>query len=256
MRVRAIYCDKDLSIQFNLIFDVSMTEAYLFYSSLTLLAMGCLTLVLSASLRLKHYSIDSLPKNLSASIFDKTFNVLNPYPERRKIIHSFVSALPLITVFLTLGLLILLWKVLEYGLMLSLFLVIFCLNLMLLEVTLEIYQIAKVFIKAVHRKADFGFGDIKVLQTLKNALPKLSNYYLFLSILFLVGGATLSYIWPSILLLLSQVIGLILETSLKTGLLTYQTAVALFALILVIIQIFAVKLKNRFLKRVLELPSS
>jgi hypothetical protein len=225
-----------------------MAEAYLLYSSLALFAMGSIALALSVLLRLKRYRMDNLPKNPTTKIFNKTFNVLNPYPERRKVIHSFVSALPLIPVFLTLGLLILLWKVLEYGLMLSLFLVIFCLNLMLLEVTLEIYQIAKVFIKAVHRKADFGFGDIKVLQTLENALPKLSNYYLFLSILFLVGDATLSYIWPSILLLLNQVIGLIVETSLKTCLLTYQAAVALFALILVIIQIFAVKTQKQILK--------
>lgn len=152
-----------------------MAGAYLLYSSLALFAMSSIALALSVLLRLKHYRINNLPKNPTTKIFNKTFNVLNPYPERREVIHSFVSALPLIPVFLTLGLLILLWKVLEYGLMLSLFLVIFCLNLMLLEVTLEIYQIAKVFIKAVHRKADFGFGDIKVLQTLKNALPKLSN---------------------------------------------------------------------------------
>lgn len=255
MRVRAIYCDKDLSIQFNLIFDVSMTEAYLFYSSLTLLAMGCLTLVLSASLRLKHYRIDSLPKNLSASIFDKTFNVLNPYSEHGKIIHNFLSALPLIPVFVSVVFFVFLLKILEYGLLLSLVIIIVCLNLMLTDVASETYQNTEIFIKAVHKRADLGVGDIKAFQTLKNALPKLSNYYLALSILFLIFAATLGYIWSSLSWVLTQVAGLISEISATNGFVAYQVAVFLFALIIAIVQIFVLKVKDKFLSYVIELPS-
>jgi small-conductance mechanosensitive channel len=196
--------------------------------------------------------MNSYPKNLSANVFDKTFNVLDPYPERRKIIHSFLSAVPLIAFFASLAFAILLWKVFEYGLLLSLFILIVCLNLMLTEVASETYQTTGILIKAVRKRADLATGDIKAFQTLKNALPKLSNYYLALSILFLVFAATLDYIWSSLLLFFSQIIGLILEVSAATGIIAYQVAVLIFALIVVLIQIFAWKIKNKFLRHLVE----
>jgi small-conductance mechanosensitive channel len=229
-----------------------MAETYLFYSSLTLFAMSCLTLVLFVSFRLKYHRISSLPKNLSANVFDKTFNVLDPYPERRKIIHSFLSAVPLIAFFACLAFVILLWKVFEYGLLSSFFILIVCLNLMLTEVASETYQTTEILIKAVRKRADLATGDIKAFQTLKNALPKLSNYYLALSILFFVFAAMLGYIWSSLLLFFSQVIGLILEVSAATGIIAYQVAVLIFALIVVLIQIFAWKIKNKFLRHLVE----
>jgi len=229
-----------------------MAEIYLFYSSLTLFVMGCSALVLFLFFRLKYQRMNSYPKNLSANVFDKTFNVLDPYPERRKIIHSFLSAVPLIAFFASLAFAILLWKVFEYGLLLSLFILIVCLNLMLTEVASETYQTTGILIKAVRKRADLATGDIKAFQTLKNALPKLSNYYLALSILFLVFAATLDYIWSSLLLFFSQIIGLILEVSAATGIIAYQVAVLIFALIVVLIQIFAWKIKNKFLRHLVE----
>jgi len=233
-----------------------MTETYLFYSSLTLFAISCLTLVLSISFRLKHKRMNSLPKNLSANIFNKTFNVLNPYPEHGKIIHNLLLALPLIPFIVSLVFFIFLWKVMEYGLLLSLVIIIVCLNLMLTDVASETYQSAELFIKAVHGEAGLGVGDIQAFQILKNALPRLSNYYLALSILFFGFTATLGHIWYSLLWFFSQVAGLILEISATTGLIAYQVAVLLFALTIIIIQIFALKVKNKFLSYVIELPSS
>jgi len=242
-------------MQFNLICDVSMAETYLFYSSLTLFAMGCVALVLFLFFRLKYHEMNSYPKNLSANIFNKTFNVLDPYPERRKIIHSFLSAVPLIAFFASLAFAILLWKVFEYGLLSSFFILIVCLNLMLIEVASEIYQTTGIFIKAFQDGTGLGVSDIQAFQILKNALPKLSNYYLALSILFFVFAAMLGYIWSSLLLFFSQVIGLILEVSATTGIIAYQVAVLMFALIVVLIQIFAWKIKNKFLRHLTELPS-
>jgi hypothetical protein len=223
----------------NMVCDVSMAEAYLFYSSLTLFAMSCLTLVLFVSFRLKYHRISNLPKNLSANVFDKTFNVLNPYSEPRKIFHNFLSVLPIIPIILSIVSTAFLWKILEYGLLLSLVIIIVCLNLMLTEVASETYQTTVILIKAVRKRTELVTDDIKAFQTLKNALPKLSNYYLALSILFLVFAATLGYIWSSLLLFFSQVIGLILELSATTGIIAYQVAVLIFALIVVLIQIFA-----------------
>ena len=234
--------------------DVSMAEAYLFYSSLTLFAMSCLTLVLFVSFRLKYHRISNLPKNLSANVFDRTFNVLNPYSEHGKILHNFLSVLPIIPIILSFVFIAFLWKILEYGLLLSLVIVIVCLNLILPEIVAEAYQNVKIIIKAVEGKVDFGVGDIKAFQTLKNALPKLSDYYLALSILFFAFAATFSYIWGSIIWFFTQFSGFLLEISAKTGPMGFQVALFLFALIIVIIQIFVLKIKNKFLRRVTELP--
>lgn len=231
-----------------------MAEAYLSYSSLTLFAMSCLTLAFSILLRLKYYRLNSFPKNLSANIFDRTFNVLDPYSESRKIIHRFLSAVLLIPFFASLVSVILFWKILESGLLLSLVIVIVCLNLILPEIVAEAYQNVKIIIKAVEGKVDFGVGDIKAFQTLKNALPKLSDYYLALSILFFAFAATFSYIWGSIIWFFTQFSGFLLEISAKTGPMGFQVALFVFALIIVIIQIFVLKIKNKFLRRVTELP--
>ena len=127
---------------------------------------------------------------------------------------------------------------------------------MLTEVASETYQTTEILIKAVRKRADLAAGDIKAFQTLKNALPKLSNYYLALSILFLVFAATLDYIWPSLLSFFSQAIGLTLVIGTTTGIIGYQVAVFLFALIIVIVQIFVFKIKDKFLSYVIELPIS
>jgi len=232
-----------------------MAEAYLSYSSLTLFAMSCLTLAFSILLRLKYYRLNSFPKNLSANIFDKTFSVLDPYSERKKIIHSFLSAVILIPFFASFAFAILLWKIMESGLLLSLIILIVCLNLILPEIVAEVYQNVKIIIKAVEDKVDFGVGDIKAVQTLKNALPKLSNYYLALSILFFASAAAFSYIWGSIMWFFTQFSRFLFEISAKTGPVGFQVALLLFALTIVIIQIFVLKIKNKFLKRVMKLPT-
>lgn len=124
-----------------------------------------------------------------------------------------------------------------------------------MDVMSEIYQVTKIFIKAIRSETSLGVGDITAIQLLKRALPRLSNYYLALSILFFVFAAMLGYIWSSLLWFFSQVIGLILEVSATTGFMSYQVAVFLFALIVLIIQIFAWKIKNKFLRYLTELPS-
>jgi len=213
--------------------------------------MGCLTLVLSILFRLKHHRMNRLPRKFSANIFDKTFSVFNPYSERRKVIHNFLSALPLMVFLICLVLVPFAWKAFESGLLLSLVLLIICLNLMLIEVASETYQNAKIFIKAFNNKADLGVGDLKVFQILERVMPKLSNYYLALSFLFLTFAATLVYIWSSFLWFFAQFAGLILEVSGSTGIVSFQVAVVLFASVIVVIQIFIWKIKSKFLSHLL-----
>jgi len=208
--------------------------------------MSCLTLVLSILFRLKHRKMNHLPGNFSANIFDKTFSVFDPYPEHRRTIHKFLSASPLMVFLVCLVLVSFAWKAFESGLLLSLVLLIICLNLMLIEVASETYENAKIFIKAFNNKGNLGAGDLKVFQVLRRAPPKLSNYYLASSILFLTLAATLGYIWSSLLWFFARVIGLILEFQ---G--SIRARVLLFSLMVGIVQIFIWKIKSKVLSHLL-----
>lgn len=220
--------------------------------------MSCLTLVLSILFRLKYRRMSSLPGNLPANVFDKTFSVFDPYSGHRRIIQSFLSAFPLIVFIISL-VMALLWilvlfafKVLASGLLLSLILLVICLNLMLIEAAVDTYQNATIFIKAFNNKADLGVGDLKVFQTLEGVIPKLSNYYLALSILFMTFAATLGYIWPSLLWFFAQVMGLILEVQALTGgTIAFLVPVFLFVLMVSAFQLVIWKIKSKFLKYLL-----
>lgn len=242
-----------------------LAESYLFYSSMTLLAMACLTLVLSILLRRQHRRMNSLPKNLTVSIYDKTFNVFNPYPKRRKLIHElgftsikhtlFFEWLPAVTFLICVAFILFMQRIVESGLLLSLFVLFFCLNLMLTEIVSEAYKSAEIFIKAVQDKASLGAGDIKVSQILKQSLPKLSNYYLVLSVLFMTFAATLGYFWHSLLWFFARVIGVFWEVSSLAGDARFQVVVILFFLLVVIIQVFASKIKRKVLSHIVELST-
>lgn len=230
-------------------------EAYLFYSSLTLLVMGCLTFVLSVFFRLRFHVVEGVPKSLSASVFNKTFNVLNPYPESRKVIHNFLVVLPVLMFFVSLGFVVVAWKIIEYGFALSLVVLIVCLNLMVLDVAYEISQNAEILIRAVRCDTSFGVGDLKVFQIVRKALPRLSNFYLGLTILFVVLAVTLGYIWSSALWFMAWFVGLMFEASAVTGPVGWEVAVFLFALVVFVIQVFVLRVKRRFLRYLVELPA-
>lgn len=224
-----------------------LAETHLFYSSLVLFAMSCLTLVLCIFFRLKRHRINSLSKNVSANVFDKTFNIFNPYPEHRKIIHNFLRTLGVMINFAAMYVAFFMFKIIQFRILLSLVILLVCLHLMLLDFAAEIYQTYKIFIKAVHSKAGWGVGDLEVFQKLKSIMPKLSNYYLALSILFLTFAATLGYIWSSLLWLFFLPIGPIFEVSELTGVIGFLVAGLLYSAIVLIILILAWKIKSKVL---------
>lgn len=232
-----------------------MAETYLFYSSVTLLATGCLALILSIVFRFKSHAIGSIPRNLSANIFSRTFNIFNPYSERRKIIHRFLFLLPIVVLFAAFGFIFVAVKILEYGLTVSLFVLFFCLSLIAVEVAPEIYQNANTFAEAVQRGTRLGVGDIRALQLLRESLPRLSNYYLGLSILFIMLSATLGYIWSSIQSLLTSLIGLMLETGrLAGGPVSWIVSVLLFAVVATFLQVLAWKARSILVGYLIEVP--
>jgi hypothetical protein len=193
-----------------------------------------------------------MPKNLSANVFNKTFIVFNPYSERTKIIHNMLSLLPILVSCVCLGIALILYKILEYGLMLSFFILIIGLNLMMVEHASEVYQNSETFVKAVQDGTRLGVGDLKVFQIVKNASPRMSNYYLGLSVLFIVLSVALPYIWSTALLSYVLLIGLIFEVGVPTGIMGWQVAVFLFALTVVIFQILFSKIKGKLSSYLIE----
>jgi predicted membrane metal-binding protein len=232
-----------------------MVETYIFYSSLALSGMGCIALALSILFRLKSRKINSLSTNLLANNFSKTFKILDPYGEKTRVIHRLLSLLPLLLTVFLLVFLIALLEIIQYGLFLSFLIVIAGLNLLLIDVFSEVYQDANIFIKAIDAKADVGVGDVKAFQILKNAIPKLSNYHLILSISFFILAFTIGYIWSSLLWLFGYLVNLILEIGAPTGFIAYAVVTIIFVSIVAIIQILVNRVKNKFLTSIIETPS-
>jgi small-conductance mechanosensitive channel len=218
--------------------------------------MGCLALALSTLFYLRIRALKRLPGNLSANVFNKTFVVFNPYPEHNKIVHSLSFALPLIVFFLCMGFAFIVLKIFESGFMLSLFVVIISLNLIILEGALEVYQNSKTFFNAVQDGTDFGVGDIKAFQIVKNALPRVVKYYFGLSIVFIALSIVLPYVWSSVLWSFAGFASLIFQAGTSTGVANYQIAVFLFAIVLLIIQIIVSKIKSRLLSHIMESENS
>lgn len=212
-----------------------------------LLSMSFLSIVFFIFFHRKHRAIMRLP-HLSANVFDKTFNVFNPYSPHRRIIGSYFFALLIIglqgslilSLFITAG-------VLNIGLLLSLVILIVCLSLIISDDVSEIYKNANVFIKVVKNGADLGKGDLTVLFVLKKTLPRLSLYYLSLAIIFLISSVTLPYILPSALWILAQFAGVLTDFAAFMGSYVYAFCIVPLSLValMLVIQLANKKIKNK-----------
>ncbi|MEM0006906.1 MAG: hypothetical protein QXR89_01385 [Candidatus Bathyarchaeia archaeon] len=148
--------------------------------------MAVISLFLSIIFRRKLNRINMLGSYVKPEIYSRSFVVFDPYSSKITVFHRFLL---LAVVAVWSGCLLLLYvffKVLEYGLLFPLILIIICLNIMPLEVTFEAYENSKIFIQALLRGGKLGVGDVEVLEKLKRILKRLSNYCfgLFLAFLF------------------------------------------------------------------------
>ncbi|MEM3596982.1 MAG: hypothetical protein QXJ53_02465 [Candidatus Bathyarchaeia archaeon] len=143
--------------------------------------------------------------NPSAMVFDKTFNVFDPYPESRKVLHSFIS---LLSIFINVGAIVLagfmLTIVVETGFLLSIIILIVCVNLIVLEEAFEAYKGAGLFIRAIKTNLSFGKGDVDAFHMIKNVIPRLIMYYVSLAVVFLSSPLAMPYIISAVLFSISQ----------------------------------------------------
>lgn len=228
-----------------------MNEIYLFVAYLTLLAIGCLSFLISIILRSKSHTINKLPENLTPNIFNKTFNVFDPFPRQRKITHNLLI-LPLAVFLANLFFILILLKTFEVGLLLPFFLFQMGLNLIMVEDALEAYRWSKNLAYAIKNGNSLGVGDLKALNAIRKLLPKLSNYYFGLAIFFITSAVLLPYIMPSVVLLLAQFAGFIIQISAPAGFTNWLIVTFIFALISVFIQIFISYFKRKLLIRITE----
>jgi len=225
-----------------------LTETYLFYSSLTMLAMAGVALCLSTLFRLRVKRLRSIPRDLGATVFNQTFAVFDPYPQQKKVMHRFLGAMPFIGIAVTFAGIAIVWKMVTAGFLLSTFIMIITLNIIVIEEAPEVYINSKLFIKAVQNKSNFAEGDVKALNLVRKLASKISNYYLGISAILIVTSVALPYVWESLPSLSNWLVASVANLSGLSGTLVFQVVAFLLALSFVIIQLVAFKLKNRIFR--------
>jgi hypothetical protein len=220
-------------------------------SSVVLIVMGCVSILFSLSLRRKSHAMGKFPKDLSAEVFDKTFNVFDPYPERRKIISSHIGLLICLAVY---GPFIFIsyfaMQALEAGLVLGGITFMICLGLLMVDETLEIRKNANAFITAVKNGVALGKGDMDTLFLLKRMLPKLSNYHTILAILFLTSSLAVPFIVNTFLLTTAQLASVMFALSATlefVPVLAIIIALLLFVGVVITIQFATGTIKSKIL---------
>jgi hypothetical protein len=209
--------------------------------------MGCVSLVLFFFLHMKNRALVKLPENLHVEVFDRTFNVFDPYPEHGGVLHSFLILLPVVALVGALTVAYLALMILAMGLALALAAFIFCLALMMFDETFEIYENAGKLVKAFDNCAGLGVGDLVVLSVLKRIMPKLRAYYLLLSVAFFGSSVALPYVVPAAIMTLAQVASALISSSAPAEVLSAYITVLVFAAAEVIIYVVARKAKSRIL---------
>jgi uncharacterized membrane protein len=227
-----------------------MGNEILFLSStVALLAMACFSLVLGCLFRTRFRRLNGIAGDPSVAVFNREFNVFDPYPDRLRLISSFVTALPLVLLALTGAVVLLVMEIVATGLLLSLVVIVVSLNLLVVEGAFDIYQSAKTFTRAFQKGAGLGEGDLKVFRIVEKALPRLSYYYFGLAIGFALLGLVLPYAAPSLSWAFVQFTGLIFTGGTAMGFAPF-TVPLLWMLSIVAIIIFIRRIKSRFSKAI------
>ncbi|MBX5329011.1 MAG: hypothetical protein QHH18_06175 [Candidatus Bathyarchaeota archaeon] len=187
-----------------------MLDTPFLVSSAILIAIGCVSLVVSLILHKKSRAIQKIPKKLTQNIFHKRFNIFDPYPSKRTIIHSDIITILPFLIFISALILtfVVTATIIQTGLLLSTIICIFCASLMAFEEAFEIPKNADIFLKAIKEGIGLGEGDLIVFSIVKKTLPKLRNYYFALAIVFFAFSAALPHIMPSAIFTFAWVVTL------------------------------------------------
>ena len=209
-----------------------------------LIIMSCVYLALGVLLRRKTRAVESLPKEMSPNIFNKTFNVFDPYPEHRKMIGLTpllviaAAMVPFLAFFVA-------PRLFQSGATSGLVLLIVCLALMMIDEVHEVYRNAGMFVEAIDGGKGLGKGDLATFQVVKKSLRTLTTYYFSLAAVLFVSSLVLPYIMPVAASAFNQFIRLVFENTAGSGLAGIYVAMALYAATIVAIQLCAGKMRSK-----------
>lgn len=219
-------------------------DGYLIYASSTLVALGSIALALAFSLRLRLSKLKSLSKNSKASVFNKSFVVFDPY-EKTTIFHRLLTLLPFVPLVLGFGAAALFLVIINSGLLLTLLVLIMALGLIVLEELPEVYVESKALIRAIQGGSSLGVGDVKLLQLTKKLLPRLSFYYLVLSVFLFALAVVLPIVFSSVLWYFALFIGLFFQTSKAVGPTSWLLGILLYAVTIAAFIFLVTMVKSR-----------
>jgi len=216
-------------------------------STLVLLIMGFLSLMLSLYSHSKSRAIRKLPKDLSVKVFNKTFNVFDPYPAKRKMVSGSIFSL-LLTISLVAAFVfsfIVLIEIIETGLLLGFIVFIVCISSVTLEESFEIHKNASILVGAIENGVNLGQGDLTILSMVKETLPKLRMYYLSLAVTFFAFSVLFPYIGPTVIWMFFTFLSTLIELTTSGGILAPLYGVFLFSVVIYVIQITFAKVKRK-----------
>lgn len=225
------------------------TEAVFFFSSLIMFASGFLSVVCAVFFRGKLRRLNSAVGNPSASVFDRTFNIFDPYPQSRTVIDSLIVAIPfMVPIGMGLAFFVLV-ELLLNGLLLSAIFAVIALNLLFVDGASEAYHNATVFLNSSAKNTGFGEGDLRVLRIVKNALSWLSSYYFGLAVAFIILGLVLPSFVPMFLTSFAWLNEGLFKAGSVFGFSGYATPF-LWVMVIVALTLLIRVMKNRFSRSV------
>lgn len=215
--------------------------------SLTLATVSCLSLLLALLFRFKFNMLKKYSNNLTVKVFNKTYNVFDPFPRKRRLVSTFLTLFPLLVTVCTGAALFVFLQILAAGLLLNLVIVVVSVNLLVIEGAFEVYQNGSIFVKAFQRQTALGEGDVRVSNLLNKSMVRLSNYYLGLAIIFGLLALVLQYTLSSISWAFEHFMDLVFQVGIALGYPPY-TVPLVWTMIVVAITFLVRKINNKFLK--------
>ena len=223
---------------------VGSVDAYLVYASGALVVMGVVALVLSVVFRLRLGVLNDVSRGAEANVFNRTFVVFDPYVQKT-VFHRLLSFLPFVPLVCGFGMAVLLLVIIDSGLLLTLLVSVMALSLIVVEESPEAYAESKMLVKAFQSKSNLGVGDIRLLKLTVGLLPKLSYYYLGLSVVLFGLAGVLPFVWTEFLWDFALFFGYIIQASITAGPATWLLAIALYAGLITAFVVVATIAKGR-----------
>jgi len=183
------------------LFNILQLDISLLVTSIVLMIMGSAALFLALLLRVRDRALSMFPKDLSARVFDKTFNVFDPESKHRQIISSHTGLIVFIAIFGSwLAFIYVVFEMFAVGVALGSIAFLICAALMMIDETQEITRNAGIFAKAIKDGVGLGKGDMQVLHVIKKTLPRLSAYHFTLAVVFFASALAIPFLVDEVLL--------------------------------------------------------